>query len=106
MAQATATNSTVFNRAAIMRAAWRHYRNTYEMFGKPKFDRNGFRWAMQMAWFEAKKAARLAAVPAEVKQARAEAIRAEIDGLKYKSFQINTAPMHDRLTAELRSLAA
>ena len=36
---------------------------------------------------------------------RAESIRAEIDSLKYKSFQINVEPTRQRLERELAALA-
>ncbi|SFJ57228.1 hypothetical protein [Aerobium aerolatum] len=94
------------DRSHIMKAAWRLYRNTYEMFCKVQFNRNGFRWALTEAWRRAKAATRNAAIPLDVKQVRAGAIRAEIDSLKFKSFQINTTPIQARLEAELSALAA
>jgi hypothetical protein len=103
---ASHARTTSFDRAAIMRMAWKLYRNTYEMFCKVRFDRNGFRWALTEAWRQAKEAVRIAAVPAEVKQVRVTAIRAEIDGLKFKSFQINITPIRASLEAELSALAA
>ena len=36
---------------------------------------------------------------------RAESIRAEIDSLKYKSFQVNVEPTRQRLERELAALA-
>lgn len=97
--------TTSFNRAAIMRMAWKLYRNTYEMFSKVRLNREGFRWALTETWRQAKGAVRNAAVPAEIKQVRADTIRAEIDSLKFKSFQINVTPIRARLEAELSALA-
>lgn len=97
--------TTSFNRAAIMRMAWKLYRNTYEMFSKVRLNREGFRWALTEAWRRAKEAARNATIPLEVKQARAGVIRAELDSLKFKSFQINVTPIRARLEAELSALA-
>jgi len=92
------------DRAAIMKAAWESYRRWHSVresiHGPRHFDRAEFAFKLQIAWHDAK-----LAVLTPV-QCRAEAIRAKIDGLKYKSFQINTEPMRTRLEAELRTLAA
>lgn len=98
--------TTSFDRAAIMAQAWKLYRNTYEMFGKRRFDRDGFRWAITEAWRRAKEAVRLAAVPAEQKATRIGAIRQELALLEFKSFQIDTKPIRQKLEAELSALAA
>lgn len=92
------------DRAAIMNTAWANYRRWHSVresiHGPRKFDRKEFAFKLQIAWRDAK----LAALPLD--QCRAVAIRAEIDGLKFKSFQINIEPMRARLEAELRALAA
>lgn len=92
------------NRSAIMKAAWDSYRRWHavreSIHGPRAFDRNEFRFNLQIAWRDAKLAA-LTPV-----QRRAEAIRAEIDGLKFKSFQINIEPVQRRLEVELSALAA
>ena len=93
------------DRSHIMKAAWRLYRNTYEMFSKVRLNREGFRWALAEAWRRAKEAARNATIPLETKQVRADTIRAEIDSLKFKTFQINVTPIRARLEAELSALA-
>lgn len=96
--------AAMFNRSAIMKAAWESYRRWHavreSIHGPRAFDRNEFRFKLQIAWRDAKLAA---LTPL---QRRAEAIRAEIDGLKYKSLQINTTPIRARLEAELSALAA
>ena len=92
------------NRSAIMNTAWANYRRWHSVresiHGPRKFDRKEFVFKLQIAWRDAKLEA---LTPL---QCRAAAIRAEIDGLKYKSFQINTEPMRTLLEAELRTLAA
>lgn len=101
---AKAARTTSFDRAAIMQQAWKLYRNTYHMLAR--FDRGGFRWAITEAWRRAKEAVRIAAIPVEVKVARIDAIKTEIAMLDFKSFQINTTPMRQKLQAELLALAA
>lgn len=114
MAPATATLTSKFDRAAIMRAAWSHYRSIRERYADWQIERGiidgSFANALRIAWMAAKKEA------AEVEKAqrlwngpnaeRAAAIRQEIDLLMYKSLQINIAPMRAKLEAELAALAA
>lgn len=96
-------NSTPVSKAAIMKAAWTHYRKNYA--NRP-FYRAGFQWALRHAWWEVKEAARLAAIPAEVKAARVEQINAELAYLPYRSFRYNNASREQELRSELRQLAA
>lgn len=96
--------TTSFDRAAIMAQAWKLYRSTYHMLAR--FDRNGFRWAITEAWRHAKEAVRAAVVPVEQKEACATAIRQELALLDFKSFQINTTPIRQKLEAELSAVAA
>lgn len=90
--------------AAIMTAAWANYHRWHSVresiHGPRVFDRREFAFKLQCAWADVKLAA-LTPV-----QRRAETIRTELDGLKFKSFAINTEPMRARLTAELSALAA
>lgn len=96
--------ATCLNRSAIMKAAWDSYRHWHavreSIHGPRAFDRNEFRFKLQIAWRNAKLAAM-----SDIQRRRA-AIRAEIDGLKFKSFQINIIPTQRRLEAELSALAA
>ncbi|MER9159076.1 hypothetical protein [Mesorhizobium sp. M0778] len=86
----------MFNRSEIMKAAHR-YAQAYK----------GRDWSypfllaagLKAAWAEAKSGT----TPA---QRRAEAIRAEIDGLKFKSFNVNIGPRRRALEAALSSIAA
>lgn len=94
------------DRAGLMRTAWKLYRQTYEIFGKATFQRSGFRWALAEAWRRAKECVRRALVPAAAKQGRVDVIKQQIALLDFKSFQINTTPMRQRLEAELASLGA
>lgn len=91
-------------RSQIMRAAWENYRRWHavreSIHGPRAFDRTEFAWKLRCAWAEAKRAAMSEA------ERRADAIRAEIDALKFKSFHINTEPTRARLNAELAALAA
>ncbi len=93
-----------FSRSQIMKSAWANYRHWHSVretiYGPLAFDRKEFAWKLQLAWHEAKQAA-LTPV-----QRRAEAIRQEINGLKFKPFKINTTPIRARLEAELSALAA
>lgn len=99
-----AMSTAKFDRSAIMKAAWESYRHWHavreSIHGPRAFDRNEFRFKLQIAWRDAKLAAM-----SEIERRR-ETIRAEIDGLKFKSFQINTERARTRLTAELSALAA
>lgn len=101
---ATHARITSFDRAAIMRAAWSNYRRWHSVresiHGPRAFDRKEFAFKLQIAWRDAKLAAM-----SDIERRR-EAIRAEIDRLKFKSFQINTNPTRARLTAEMSALAA
>lgn len=104
LATGEAMPATRLNRSAIMKAAWENYRHWHavreSIHGPMKFCRKEFAFKLQIAWRNVKLAA-MSGI-----ERRCAAIRAEIDGLKYKSFQINTEPTRTRLEAELWSLAA
>lgn len=86
----------MFNRSEIMKAAHR-YAQSYK----------GRDWSYAFllsagliaAWADAK-------TGLNASQRQAEAIRAEIDALKFKSFNVNIEPRRRALQAELSSLAA
>jgi hypothetical protein len=85
----------MFNRSEIMKAAHR-YAKAY----------TGRDWSyafllsagMKTAWADAKSGVTSS-------QRRADSIRAEIDGLKFKSFNVNIEPIRRRLETELTALA-
>lgn len=83
-----------FDRAAIMREAHR-YAQAYK--GREWSYALLMSWGLKAAWKNAKSGL----TPA---QRRAEAIRAEIDALKYKSLQINIEPRRRALEKELATL--
>ncbi|UVK55088.1 hypothetical protein DBIPINDM_001578 [Mesorhizobium sp. AR02] len=65
-----------------------------------KFDRADFGFYLASAWHEAKSGQ----MTAEAR--RVDTIRAEIDGLKFKSLRVNIEPRRRILEAELSSIAA
>lgn len=104
----------MFNLSEIMKAAWKHYRFVRAHYADWQIERgiiDGlFANALRIAWRLAKEAAakaekalRLASGP---NAARVEAIRAEIDNLKYKTLRYDTVAMRRRLETELAALAA
>ena len=97
---ANAVGMPRFDQAAIMQAAWRHYRTMFARPGYPHtFIRANLAYCLRCAW--------LCAHEAQMSplKRRAESIRAEIDSLKYKSFQINVEPTRQRLERDLAALA-
>ncbi len=90
----------MFNRSEIMKAAWRHYRTTFtRSWIKAPVDRAKFAFCLACVWQRAKEALMTP------QDRRADAIRGQIDALKYKSFQINIEPRRLALERELASLA-
>jgi hypothetical protein len=67
--------------ANVMARAWVIFRQTYRYPAIPfrSIGRKCFAWALRKAWSEAKEAARVATIPAPVKQARAAALTRELD---------------------------
>jgi hypothetical protein len=102
--QATVGGMPKFNQKAIMQAAWMSYRAWHarqeSIHGPRPFNRSEFSFRLQIAWRNAKMEAMTA-----VERRRVQ-IESEIEGLKYKSFAINTTPIRQRLQAELSALAA
>jgi hypothetical protein len=74
-----------FNRKAIMARAWTIFRETYK-YPAIKFSSIGwkcFGWALRKAWAEAREAARIAAIPADVKAARIAVLNRTIELAAY-----------------------
>lgn len=86
----------MFDRAAIMKEAHR-YAQSYK--GRQWSYAFLIKHGLKMAWAAAKEGI----TPA---QRRAEAIRAEIEALTFKTARINIFPIRARLEAELSALAA
>lgn len=101
LATGEALPKKAFDRAAIMKAAWASYNLhfTSRPHLKRAFNRDDFAWHLHCAWEAAK-----LVVMSSVERRRFR-IRQEIAALKYKSFQINTAPIRMELEAELAALA-
>lgn len=85
-----------FDRTAIMNEAHR-YARMYA--GREWSYAKLLSWGLKAAWAETKDGK----TPA---QRRAEAIRAEIDNLKYKTLRYDTVAMRRRLETKLAALAA
>ncbi|QDL91009.1 hypothetical protein FDP22_03930 [Paroceanicella profunda] len=94
-----------YNRTAIMAQAWAEYRSTWPA-SVYRFCRYEFATYLRRAWVEARAVARLLTVPAEAREARAVAIRAELAGLADKSFRVNIAQRGAELRRELARLEA
>jgi hypothetical protein len=74
-----------FNRKAIMARAWAIFRETYK-YPAIKFSSIGwkfFGWALRKAWAEAREAARIADIPADVKAARIAVLNRTIELASY-----------------------
>ncbi|MDR6306181.1 hypothetical protein GGQ85_003909 [Nitrobacter vulgaris] len=74
-----------FNRKAIMARAWAIFRETYK-YPAIKFSSIGwkcFGWALRTAWAEAREAARIADIPADVKAARIAVLTRTIELASY-----------------------
>lgn len=74
-----------FDRKAIMARAWEIFRETYN-YPAIKFSSIGwkcFGWALRTAWAETREAARIAAIPADVKAARIAALNRTIELAAY-----------------------
>ncbi|OHV88805.1 hypothetical protein [Mesorhizobium sp. ORS 3428] len=96
---ATATTTSKYDRAAIVRAAWADYNRHYE--GRPwlkrSFSRADFSFYLAAVWRRAK----LETVAAPIR--RQIEISHEIEALAFKPFKFDTGPMRRRLEAELAS---
>lgn len=99
----------MLDRSAILRNAWAKCREARTFNGEFIFGWEGrevFAECLREAWFEAKQeAGKLSALDTE-RAARAERIRHEIDGLKYKSLRYDIGRMERQLRAELAAVYA
>ena len=92
----------MFNRSAIMKAAWEMWSDFYENRPhiKRKLVRSDFAFYLAVAWRNAK-----AEMQTEAEN-RENAIRAEIAGLPYKPLRIDIEPRRRALETELTAIAA
>ena len=96
------------NRQQIMQRAWAIFRQTYRYPAVPfrSLGRECFAWALREAWRLAKEAARLAAIPADVKTNRSETLRDEIAFLTYREDYGAAQARRREIEHELTRLAA
>jgi hypothetical protein len=97
--------AAMFNRSEIMKATWSACRRSYTFNGRFHFRRENFAKALRQAWVDARRADGSLSPAIAAKLDRADAIREQIDSLKYKSFQVNVEPTRQRLERELAALA-
>lgn len=92
----------MFNRSAIMKAAWAKWNAHFA--ARPhlarKRNRSDFGFYLAAAWREAKTAQMTAT------ERRADSITTEIEHLKYQSSCVNIEPRRRQLETELAALAA
>jgi hypothetical protein len=98
----------MINRAAIMARAWAIFRQTYNHPAIPfrSIGRKCFGWALRVAWWEAKKAARIAAISPVAKAQCAEALRSELAFLTYREDSRAACVRQREIENELAALAA
>ncbi|HWL04239.1 MAG TPA: hypothetical protein VNQ99_04800 [Xanthobacteraceae bacterium] len=99
-----------FDRKAILVRAWAIFRETYHYPSVPfsSIGRSCFAWALRKAWAEAREAARLAAIPADVRNERCVILRDLIEHTRYMTnwSQATTRAAHlKRELAALQSIA-
>lgn len=96
------------NRQAIMLRAWAIFRETYRYPAIPfkSIGRQCFTWALKEAWRQAREAMRIAAIPADVKSARAGALRNEMSLLTYREDYRAAQARRSEIQNELAQLAA
>jgi hypothetical protein len=96
------------NNRQIMQAAWAIFRKTYRYPEVPfkSIGRQCFAWALRKAHAEAKERARLAAMAADAKAARIDALRREIELATYADSYTTTTAIVARCQTELAALAA
>lgn len=101
--------SGIFDRAAIMRDAWKQYRYVHRSYALWQIERGildgSFANALRIAWRLAKQERRAKAVAA-VHGERIAELRAEIDLLSYKPARIDITPMRRAFEAQIAALAA
>jgi hypothetical protein len=91
-----------------MSRAWAIFRQTYNYPAIPfrSIGRPCFAWALRRAWAEAKEAARIAAIPAEVKAQRTDALRSELVLIPYREDYRAACARQQQIETELAALAA
>ena len=97
-----------FDRAAIMTKAWAIFREAYHCPAVPfrSIGRPCFGWALREAWRRAREAARVAAIPAEVKAARIASLNASIDFEQFNDHWPSASANIAEMRAEIARLAA
>lgn len=97
-----------FDRKAIMVRAWAIFREHYCYPGIPfrEIGHKCFGWALHMAWREAKEAARIAAIPAEVKATRIAELRRVIELAEYSESWPQARREISNARAEISRLSA
>lgn len=97
-----------FNRKAIMARAWAIFRETYK-YPAIKFSSIGwkcFGWALRTAWAEAREAARIADIPADVKAARIAILNRTIELASYSESWPDVSRTVNTARAEITRLSA
>ena len=96
----------MFNLQEIMKCAWRIFRNWYRYGVERGRFPICFGAALKAAWAETKRSLTLKLKPTVQKLARIEAIKDQIENLKWKSFRYDIVTMERNLRAELSELEA
>ena len=93
---------------AVMARAWIIFRQTYNYPSTPfrSIGRKCFAWALTEAWRQTREAARIAAIPADVKIARIEGLRRQRDMLKYADSYRWATAQAVKIEADITRLAA
>jgi hypothetical protein len=100
------------SRSSLMTRAWRIFRQTYRYQGRGKgipfasIGRKAFAWALREAWRQVREEARIAAIPADVKAARAAQIGDQLADLVWIDNVRQAEATRAVLTAELRQIGA
>src|SRR5829696_5023055 len=102
----------VMNLSHLMSRAWRIFGITYRYQGRGKgipfasIGRKAFAWALREAWRQVREEARIVAIPAEVKAARAAEIHDQLADLVWIENYRQAEATRAVLTAELRQIGA
>lgn len=98
----------MFDKQAIRRRAWEIFCTTYNFPAVPfaAIGTPAVMWALRAAWVEARRAARVAAIPADVKAARVRELQKHMELLAYRSDYRQAQRIKDEIAVELRALAA
>ena len=96
----------MFNRQEVMKRAWRIYRDWYRFGVERGRFHICFGAALKAAWAEMKRSLTIKLKPTVQKLARIEAIKDQIENLKWKSCRYDIGTMEQNLRAELSELEA